>query len=285
MIYRFSLFVAACTFVLIAAGGLVTSTESGLSVPDWPLSYGSLNPPMVGGIRYEHSHRVIAGFVGLMVLILTILVWRADSRAWMKRLAAGALLGVVLQALLGGLTVIYLLPLPVSVAHACLGQTLFALLSVLALSASPECRGARAEISANTETMRRLAAVLLSAVFIQLILGALVHHTDGDAIWWHAGGACAVFVLTATSFWFARRAFSGAVRRFAAASLHSTLLQILLGLGAYYLTIHLEAGPQPGRAEVLVATAHQAVGALVLAAAALLAAASHRFASPPELGR
>lgn len=280
MIYRFALFVTVCTFILILAGGLVTSTESGLSVPDWPLSYGTLNPPMVGGIRFEHSHRVIAGFVGLLVLFLAILVWRKENRAWMKYLAAAALAGVFLQALLGGLTVLYLLPLPVSVAHACLGQTLFALLAILTLGASPAWRDARQEPSFKTGSMRRLAGALAAAVYLQLILGALVRHTDGGAIWWHIAGGCAVFALTTASFLFARKNYGGALRRFAAAALHSTLLQILLGLGAYYFTIHIPAGPQPRDVEVFFATAHQALGALVLSAAWLFAVASHRFAGP-----
>ena len=97
---------AAAGFLLVIAGGLVTSTGSGLAVPDWPLSYGTLFPPMVGGIRFEHSHRVIAATVGLMTLVLTLWVLFADRRRWVRRLAIAALALVVLQGLLGGLTVL-----------------------------------------------------------------------------------------------------------------------------------------------------------------------------------
>ena len=117
-LHLFAGFTAASTLILIAAGGLVTSTGSGLAVPDWPLSYGMLMPPMVGGVFYEHGHRMIATAVGFLTVILAIWTWRVENRLWVKRLAGIALAAVVLQGLLGGLTVIFLLPTPVSVSHA-----------------------------------------------------------------------------------------------------------------------------------------------------------------------
>jgi heme A synthase len=124
-LHRFALFTACCTAFLIFVGGLVTSTESGLAVPDWPLSYGMLFPPMVGGIFYEHGHRMVASFVGLLTVILAIWTWRRETRAWVRRLSLAALAAVILQGLLGGLTVLYLLPTPISMTHACLAQTFF----------------------------------------------------------------------------------------------------------------------------------------------------------------
>src|ERR1700680_530742 len=79
-VHRFALFTACCTFLLLIAGALVTSNDAGLSVPDWPLSYGSLTPPMVGGIFYEHGHRMMAAFVGLLSIALAIWLWRAEPR-------------------------------------------------------------------------------------------------------------------------------------------------------------------------------------------------------------
>ncbi len=128
----------AATFLLLIAGGLVTSTESGLSVPDWPTTYGQnmfTFPPShwVGGILFEHSHRLIAATVGFVTVCLAVWILFADRRRWMKVLGGIAVLAVCLQGILGGLTVKYLLPTPVSVAHAGLAQTFFCLTLALAI--------------------------------------------------------------------------------------------------------------------------------------------------------
>src|SRR6186713_2246998 len=114
-----------CTVLLIAAGGMVTSTDSGLSVPDWPTTYGwnmFTFPPSrwVGGIFYEHSHRLIASTVGFLTIVLAGWLWRAESRVWLRRLGVVALAAVILQGILGGVTVLFFLPAPVSTAHAAL---------------------------------------------------------------------------------------------------------------------------------------------------------------------
>src|SRR6476646_10088864 len=114
-LHRYAVLTAAATLFLIVAGGLVTSTESGLSVPDWPLSYGMLMPPMVGGVFYEHGHRMAATTVGFLTLVLAVWTARAEPRPSVRRLAWGALAAVITQGVLGGLTVLYLLPTPVSV--------------------------------------------------------------------------------------------------------------------------------------------------------------------------
>src|SRR5687768_10513304 len=119
MLRIYTAIVALSTAILIFAGGLVTSTGSGLSVPDWPNTYGWFMftfplEKMVGGILYEHGHRLIASTVGFMTIILAVWIWRADQRPWMKTLGFVALGAVILQGLLGGLTVLLLLPAPVS---------------------------------------------------------------------------------------------------------------------------------------------------------------------------
>ena len=119
-LHRFAVATAVATLFLIFAGGLVTSTESGLSVPDWPLSYGRLMPPMVGGVFYEHGHRMVATAVGILTILLAVWLSRREPRAWVRRLGYAALAAVVAQGVLGGLTVLFLLPMAVSVAHACL---------------------------------------------------------------------------------------------------------------------------------------------------------------------
>jgi len=135
-LFRFSLLVVSATLFLILAGGLVTSHDAGLAVPDWPTSYGQWFPPMVGNVFWEHGHRMIAGTVGLLTLILAFWVQLREKRKKIKALAWLAFAMVVFQALLGGLTVILMLPDPVSIAHACLAQTFFCVLITLAYSLS-----------------------------------------------------------------------------------------------------------------------------------------------------
>lgn len=169
-------FTACSTLLLIFAGGMVTSTDSGLAVPDWPLSYGMLMPPMVGGIFYEHGHRMIASFVGLLTLIQAVWIFAAEPRPWVRKLALGALAAVMTQGLLGGLTVLYLLPTPVSVAHACLAQTFFGLSLWLAWACSPGWDAAP-EGPAATPPAIRAPLVCMAAIWLQLLLGALMRHT------------------------------------------------------------------------------------------------------------
>src|SRR5438093_4090965 len=122
------------TFFLIIAGGLVTSTGSGLAVPDWPLSFGMLFPPMVGGVFYEHGHRMVAGTVATLMLVLAVWLAMREPRPWVRALGFAALGAVILQALLGGMTVLLLLPPAISISHACLAQTFFCLVVTIALA-------------------------------------------------------------------------------------------------------------------------------------------------------
>ena len=177
-LHRFAVCTACATFCLVIAGGLVTSTGSGLAVPDWPLSYGQVMPPMVGGILYEHGHRMVATFVGMLTTVLALWLWRKDERRWVRVLGATALGAVILQGVLGGLTVLYLLPTPVSVAHATLAQSFFSLTVVLALVTS---RGWREALPEPLPVARRTRLFMLAAagaVFIQLVLGAWMRHSD-----------------------------------------------------------------------------------------------------------
>jgi len=128
--------VLACwTFLLIIAGALVTSNDAGLSVPDWPTSFGSLYkiPKLVGGVKFEHTHRMIAQGAGLLTIILAVWTWRAEKRRWMRVLSLAALGTVIAQGILGGLTVLFYLPPPISSAHAVLAQTFFCIAVAMAL--------------------------------------------------------------------------------------------------------------------------------------------------------
>src|SRR6202161_4742735 len=136
-VYRFAFFLSGCVVLLLMAGALVTSNEAGLAVPDWPLSYGSLMPPMVGGIFYEHGHRLIATAVGILTIVLAILLARSEPRRWVRNLGWTALGLVIAQGILGGLTVTFLLPPPISTAHATLAQLFFITIVSITLFTSP----------------------------------------------------------------------------------------------------------------------------------------------------
>lgn len=178
-LHRYAVLVAASTAVLLYWGGLVTSTGSGLAVPDWPLSYGMLMPPMVGGIFYEHGHRMVATFVGLLTIILALWLHKKEERRWLRLLGWVALGTVVFQGILGGITVLYFLPVPVSVFHATLAQTFFCITIAIALFTSGYWkRSNRHSLQPQRTSLRTISIVLLGAVYAQLIVGALMRHMD-----------------------------------------------------------------------------------------------------------
>ena len=177
--HRFAVFLAACTLLLIAAGGMVTSTGSGLSVPDWPTSYGwnMFTFPVskwVGGIRYEHTHRLIASTVGFLTIVLAVWTWRVEPRAWVRRLAFAALAVVFVQGLLGGITVLFFLPPAVSIGHAGLAQIFFCLTVTMALVTSAGWRYTVDPV--DDPTLRRVALTTTTLVYTQIIAGATMRH-------------------------------------------------------------------------------------------------------------
>ena len=179
MLHRFAQIVAGCTVLLVLAGSLVTSTQSGLSVPDWPTSYGwnmFTFPPSkwVGGILYEHGHRLIASTVGFLTIVLAAWLWWQDPRRWMKRLGAAALAAVIAQGILGGITVLYFLPPAISIAHAGLAEIFFCIVVAIALFTSPGWIGASGVDDAR---LRRLATTTTGLIYAQILVGAAMRHT------------------------------------------------------------------------------------------------------------
>jgi heme a synthase len=166
------------TLFLIFAGGMVTSTGSGLSVPDWPLSYGTFFPPMVGGVFYEHGHRMIASFVGLLTLIQAISLAIYEKRRWVRNLGFVALGAVILQGVLGGLTVLFYLPAPISVSHAILAQTFFLLTITIAYSESEERQKREGEKSRIQPAFLKSIVLFIVFIYTQLALGAVMRHTE-----------------------------------------------------------------------------------------------------------
>lgn len=182
MLHRFATFVAGCTVLLVLAGSLVTSTASGLSVPDWPTSYGwnmFTFPPSkwVGGILYEHGHRLIASTVGVLTIVLAAWLWRRDPRRWMKWLGVAALGAVVAQGVLGGVTVLFFLPAAISTAHAGLAEIFFCLTVAIALFTSPRWISGYAAVGVDDRVLRNVATTTTVLIFVQILIGATMRHT------------------------------------------------------------------------------------------------------------
>lgn len=289
--HRFGILLACATLALIFIGGLVTSMEAGLSVPDWPLSYGMVFPPMVGNVFYEHGHRMAATVVGFLTLVLAFWTWRRESRRGVRRLAWGALAAVVTQGILGGITVLLFLPTAVSMTHACLAQTFLCLTVALAYSTSREWLGAWPRV-ADAAGVRTAAFTAVGAVYVQLLLGALMRHTDaGLAIptfplafgrlippfddvhvaihFAHRVGAVAVLLALGRLMWAVTASRDARFRRMGAVLLALACIQVALG------GITVLSGKM-----VFPTTLHVMTGAAILAGTFLTALRAWRLLEP-----
>lgn len=282
-LHRFATGTAAATFLLIIAGALVTSNDAGLAVPDWPLSYGTWMPPMVGGIFYEHGHRMVATTVGLLTVILALWLGAREPRRWVRRLGLVALGAVALQGVLGGITVLWLLPAPVSIGHASLAQIFFCLTVSLALFTGPHWQENRPTREATgSPSLQLLCTLAMLAVFGQLILGAAFRHRF-IGVWPHVVGAAVVTVLLV---WVVRRVWRQHrqdPRLCRPAIILGVLLgaQLLLGTATYVGRLATTDAAQPLTFMVVLSVTHVAVGALTLATSVVLTLqAHHRLLRP-----
>ena len=268
-LHRYAILVAVCTLLLVVAGATVTSKEAGLSVPDWPLSYGQLFPEMTGGVLFETGHRMIATVVGILTIILAVWLQRVDQRAWMRKLGWIALGSVVAQGLLGRMTVLMLQPPPVSVAHACLAQLFFATTVAIALFTSRAWQEGPSPVEDyGRPRLRTLAMVAPLLVLGQVALGAAFRHRALDLLP-HILGAIVVTLAILLVAMFVLQQFGKhpALRPAATALLTITCTQVLLGVAAYYTRVQAEHIPL---AMVLTTVAHVATGALTLASTIVL---------------
>ena len=209
-LYRFIVLTAAATFLLLGLGGLVTSHEAGMSVPDWPTSYGynMFALPIKfwkGGALFEHTHRLLASAVGLLTTILAVWLWFKDSRQWMRWLGVVAFVLVALQGVLGGLRVTLHMD-KLGIVHGALAQLFFVLICALALFSSrwwlnsvvavyDRRSGENATVTDRRyKNLRALVLATTILVFLQLVLGATMRHQ-------HAGLAIPDFPAAYGKIW------------------------------------------------------------------------------------
>jgi heme a synthase len=283
--HGFVLFATCCTFLLLIAGALVTSNDAGLSVPDWPTSFGSLYriPPLKGGVLFEHGHRMVAQFIGFLTIIVAIWTQRVERRSWMKLMGWAALGTVIAQGILGGLTVYFQLPPAISTAHATLGQTFFCIMVAMSLFTSRSWQEGSHQSVANerSASLATRASVAVACVWLQLILGAAFRHS-GLKLIPHLVGACVVtFMLLWTAIPVLKRHSDNPDLRKPALAVLSLLgLQLVLGIASYFTRVVWHQGaPEPEFALVISTVSHVAVGALVLASTLILAIQTNRYLS------
>jgi heme a synthase len=278
-VHKFAIFVVCWTILLLIAGALVTSNEAALSVPDWPLSYGTLTPPMVGGIRFEHSHRVIAAVLGLLSIVLAAWVWAKDERRWLRWFSVIAVAGIAAQGVLGGEVVRQLLHYWLPVMHACFAQIVFAALLSIAVFTSRWWISDQPQVEdTGSPSIHSLAIANAAVIYLQVILGAGFRHKE-IPVWPHMVGALIVLGMV---IWLAavlRRRFekSAAISK-TRILLHAILgTQLLLGLGAYWSRLTTADAPQPMPLMVTLTVLHTVVGAILFGVSILIVLLCYRL--------
>jgi heme a synthase len=278
-VHRFAVLVVIWTILLLIAGALVTSNEAALSVPDWPLSYGTLTPPMVGGIRYEHSHRVFAGGLGVLTVALAILIWVKDNRRWLRWFGVIAVAGVVVQAILGGEVVRQLLHYWLPVMHACFAQIVFAAVLSIAVFTSRWWVSEQPQIEdSGSPSIHTLATANAAVIFCQVVLGAGFRHQD-IPIWPHMAGAIVVLGMVIWTAVVLRKRFGNSAELSRARILLHAIFgtQFLLGFGAYWSRLTTANAPQPMPVMVTLTVIHTVVGALLFAFSVMIVLLCYRI--------
>jgi cytochrome c oxidase assembly protein subunit 15 len=271
-VYKYALFVVCWTACLLTAGALVTSNDAALAVSDWPTSFGSFFPPLhylTGGALIEHTHRVIAAILGLLVSGLAYLLYSYNERPWLKKLGYAAVAGVMFQGVLGGLTVLKLLHYWLPVMHACTAEIMFAILASIAFFTS---RWYVQELpqyaDANSPSVHSVATFNAIVIFLQVLLGAGFRHHYMS----YSPHVISSMIVLISVIWTAatlRRRFPEvrAISR-ARVFLHSLVgLQILLGLGSFWSRLATAQQPQPMPVMIAFTVVHTVVGAILFATA------------------
>ncbi len=304
--FRLAVALVAATFPLIWVGGLVTTTDAGMAVPDWPTTFGYnlfLYPWQAWfygpwNLFVEHGHRMLGALVGLMTIVLTLVVWIKDDRRWIRWLCAAALAGVIGQGVLGGLRVLRD-DRALAMVHGCTGPAFFGLTVTLAVCLSRGWRSLRGTDAARSDARawgsRVLPLALLTLVLCygQVVLGAVLRHmppTAGPdmfvaAVLFHVGIAGALWLQCLWLAWLVRRVAVTQTAIWLAATAPALLvtLQVLLGAGTWLVNYGWPAIiGQPGWTagytiqassplQTHVVTAHVAIGSLLLASLVVVA--------------
>jgi heme a synthase len=281
-VHRFAVFTVCWTILLFVAGALVTSKDAALSVTDWPTSHGTMVPrlsSLQGGDLFEFSHRAVAGGLGLLTIVLAVLLWVKEKRVWLRWLGIVAVLGVAVQAVLGGQVVIRLLHYWLPVIHACFAQIVFAAVLSIAVFTSKWWVSERPQLEdSGTPSIHSLAILNAAVIYFQVILGAGFRHKD-IPIWPHMAGAMLVLGMVIWTAVALRKRF-GQSRELSRARilLHAIFgTQFLLGLAAYWSRLTTADAPQPMPVMVTLTVIHTVVGALLFAFSVLTVLACYRL--------
>ena len=281
-VYRFAVFVFLWTVLLFIAGALVTSNAAALSVPDWPKSFGTWFPTLkqlVRGAFFEHSHRVIAGILGVLLLIEALVIWFADVRRWLRWFALVAVGGVVVQSVLGGEVVRKLLQYWLPVLHACFAQIMFGAILCLAVFTSKWWIEEHPQLEDHGGiSIHALALLNALVMFVQVFFGAGFRH-QYVAIWPHLVGSAVVLgVMIWTAAVLRKRFDDSPELTFARTLLHSMVgMQILLGIAAYWSRLSTADALQPMPVMVALTVIHTVFGALVFASSILVVLMCYRL--------
>jgi cytochrome c oxidase assembly protein subunit 15 len=282
VVHRFSVFVVFWTVLLFVAGALVTSKDAALSVTDWPTSHGTMVPPLSslqGGDLFEFSHRAVAGGLGILVLILAVLLWVKESRVWLRWLGFVAVLGVVVQAILGGQVVIRLLHYWLPVIHACFAQIVFAAVLGIAVFTSKWWVSERPQLEdSGSPSIHALTTLNAAVIYLQVILGAGFRHKD-IPIWPHMAGALLVMGMVIWTAVALRKRFEKSRELSKARILLHAIFgaQFLLGLAAFWSRRSTADAPQPMPVMVTLTVIHTVVGAILFAFSVLVVLMCYRL--------
>lgn len=285
--------------LLVSWGGVVTSIEAGLAVPDWPSSFGSYDPIATGysdpenpdarwwqegPVLAEHGHRLLGALVGLWIMGLALWTWLADSRRWVRILAVSATGLVILQGVLGGLRVIWT-SVDLAVVHAMGAQLFFCAAVILAVSCSRTWLTRNMESSPEMRQLRILAGSTAVVVYVQILLGALLRHpgagVDLTFIIVHAAGSVLVLSLIIVTCGRIRERFSDQplLNRGAWVMLTCLFLQLILGMIAL-ITLLYDAGQgQRSLAQVVFSSSHLVVGTILMGSCACVLLGTLRLRS------
>ena len=280
--HRLAAVTAAATFLLILVGGVVTSTGTGMAVPDWPTTFGYnmfLYPwsKMVGGVLYEHTHRLLGSLVGALALTLAVVLRAVEDRRLVCGLGIAALAAVVVQGVLGGLRVV-LAAEALAIVHGAFAHAVFALVAAIALFTSRSWRAAAPSVrSASALRLRRLALLTTVGLYLQIVLGTFVTHL-GIRLDAHLLGAA---VISVAVILLGFRVMSGRADwpelvRPAEALRALWILQLLLAAGAYVARFHAAEVPLGAALALGFPVGHRLTGGLMLVASLVLALRAYR---------